>query len=136
MEWAQLLSNEPAAHLEQCLSLMFIQVSAGNKYAAGLLKAAVLCLRNLCLCRSYLQALPEPLEASGVSHRLGGEVVCSTEDLPQLDGTEHLQEAFGVPGQLGGGGVDEHLIPRLLVLMPGKDHRFAIRLGEKVRVEV
>ena len=85
---------------------MFIQVSARNKHATGLLKAAVLCLRNLCLCCGDFQAFPEPLEASGVSRRLGGEVVCSTEDLPQLDGSEHLQQAFGVPGQLGGGGVD------------------------------
>ena len=59
----------------------------------------------------------------------------TTEDLPQLDGTEHLQADLRVPGQLGGG-VDEHLIPRLNARVDARQKiTAAIRLG-KSRVEV
>src|SRR5690606_16476324 len=51
-------------------------------------------------------------------------------------GADHFQQAFWISGQLSRCGIDEHLVPSLLVLVPCKYHRFAIRLGEEVCVDM
>ena len=136
MEWSQVFRNEPAPDLQQCLCLVIIQRAARQEYAVGTLKTAVLCHCNMCLWRGDLQVFPNALETQRMPRRLGGEVVCPAKDLPQLAVADHLQKAFWVSGQLSRCGVDEHLVPSLLMLVPCKYHRLAIRLGEEVCVDM
>jgi len=53
-----------------------------------------------------------------------------------LDVSEHRPQALRVSGEFGSGGIDEHFVPRLLVLVPSEDDRLSIGLWKEVRIDV
>ena len=89
----------------------------------------------MCLGSSELQSFPESLEASRVVRWLG-QLKRPRQDLPELDVSKHLPQALRVSGEFGSSGIDEHLVPSLLVLVPSEDDRLTIGLWKEVRIDV
>jgi hypothetical protein len=135
LERPQIFGDQPSTDLQQRLRLMACQWAARQEDPAGTLNTTVLGQGNLCLGSSDLQSFPESLEASRVVRWLR-QLKRPRQDLPELDVSEHLQQALRVSGKFGSGGIDEHLVPRLLVLVPSKDDRLSIGLWKEVRIDV
>ncbi len=135
LEWPQIFGDQPSTDLQQRLCLMACQWASWQEDSAGTLNATVLGQGNLCLGSSDLQSFPESLKAGRVVRWLR-QLKRPRQDLPELDVSEHLPQALRVSGEFGSSGIDEHLVPGLLMLVPGKDDRLAIGLWKEVRIDV
>ena len=64
------------------------------------------------------------------------QLVRAAEHLPELRVTKRLPQPPCIASEFERGGIDQHLIPRLLVLVAGKDDGLAIWLWKEVRVDM
>ena len=134
-ELTQIFYNDSAADLLQSIHLSLVQSLVWEEDATGALGASILSKGNPCLAGRSHQSFPKSLEASRVIRWLR-QFKRPRQDLPELDVSEQLQQALRVSRKLGRCCVDEHFVPRLLMLMPSEDDRLSIRLWKEVRINV